>query len=97
MGLADALKFSIKGDLNMIVANIGHQKYKLKDIKDAEVLLKILNDSLPVEEHYIRNSRNVFSISKSAYEISLSIVQDELISDEALEILKEQYKHKDSI
>lgn len=78
----------------MIVANIGYQKYKLKDISDAEALLKILNDSLPLEEHYMRNSRKVFSISKAPCEMKLSIIQEEIISEEDLEILKQQDEQK---
>lgn len=78
----------------MIIATIGHQQYKLKDMTAAEQLLKIFNDSLPVEEHYMRKSRNVFSILKSSSEMRLSIIQGEIISDEDLEKLKEQELQK---
>lgn len=79
----------------MIIATIGHQQYKLKDIAAAEQLLKIFNDSLPVQEHYMRKSRTVFSILKSSSEMCLSIIQGEIISDEDLEELKDQELQKD--
>lgn len=43
----------------------------------------------------MRNSRNVFSLSKSAYEMVLTIYQEEIISDETLEFLKAEDQRKD--
>ena len=81
----------------MIIAKIGFQQFRLKDVAAAEVLLKILNDSLPIEQHYFRDTGHVFSVSKFSDVINLSITQEEVISDEALEILIGQDKQKESI
>ena len=45
MGLAATPECSILWRFKMIVATIGRQQFKLKDIAAAEVLLKILSDS----------------------------------------------------
>lgn len=82
------------GDLKMIIATIGHYKYKLKDITAAEQLLKIINDSVPVADHFIKGNGTVFSISNYSTEMSLSIFQGDLISDEYLEKLRDEELQK---
>ncbi|MDI1363145.1 hypothetical protein [Methylotenera sp.] len=78
----------------MIIAAFGHYKYKLKDIADAEQLLKIINDSVQVDEHYLRGSGSIFSILKNSSQMNLSIIQSDLISEEDLEKLREQELQK---
>ena len=71
----------------MIIATIGHQKYKLKDITAAEQLLKIINESVPVDDHYISGKPTVYAALNTAPEMKLSIVQGDLITDEELDRL----------
>lgn len=78
----------------MIIATIGHYKYKLKDISAAELFLKIINDSVQVDSNYFPDNGHVYSISNFSSEMNISIFQGELISNEDLEKIRKQASQK---
>lgn len=79
----------------MIIATIGSNRFKLKDFAAAEQLMKILAESIPVDNHYMSKKGYVYSASDDAPELNLSIVQGDLLTDEELKKLQAPAINKD--
>lgn len=66
----------------MIVATVGHHQFALHGIADAEKLLNILNNALPVEQTHDAESYESLFYKSHRGNLSIAIVNASLVSAE---------------
>ena len=84
----------------MIIATIGHQKYVLNELAEAEALLKILSNASVVDNTYVdlegERLKEVFYTDDRPARLNIEITPDREIMpyDQAMELISDRQKKK---
>jgi len=77
----------------MIIAEIGHSKFVLKDIDDANKLLNIFSQSVCVDRDNISKLGSQYVLG-AHYDLSINIVNGHPITKERFKELEKEYEEK---
>ena len=75
----------------MIIAEIGHVKFELANLKDSEALLKIMSEAKPVERDYIDHEK-CYYYTESQCLLDISLRPGEVLTQHAFNELKASEK-----